>query len=370
MSDSPHDEDQRERLLLAMAEVVAERGYARTSLAAVLRRAQVSRRAFDRLYGSREDCFAALLDLGLQYTVALVTPALRREQRWQDGMRLALASLLVLFDSEPLLARVWLVESLAAGAPALEHRERNLRVLRQLVLERWPASAVAGRSPLAAEGVIGSVLGVIHTRISTRRPDRPGEPLIDLLGPLMALVTGPFLAPDAVAAEVQRGAQLARAIRAGEVRLLPATGTVAWGAAGRAAWPPAGWGSDRARGRGGLDAAQRPPEGLRQDLPPMLQNPNAHRARHCLRYLAAHPGACNREIAAGIGIQHQSQTSKLLADLLHAGLVARRRGGAGRRNAWRLSEHGERVVRALADIVQAPLGRIPTRWVSATHPRR
>jgi hypothetical protein len=67
-----------------------------------------------------------------------------RDGTWQDGVRSALVSLLAFLDCEPLLARVWLIESLAAGAWALERRERDLAALHggpQRVLgapRRWP----------------------------------------------------------------------------------------------------------------------------------------------------------------------------------------------------------------------------------------
>ena len=53
---------QRERLQRAMAEVMAEKGYALTSVADVLRRARVSRETFYELYSSKEDCFMSVFD--------------------------------------------------------------------------------------------------------------------------------------------------------------------------------------------------------------------------------------------------------------------------------------------------------------------
>jgi AcrR family transcriptional regulator len=131
---------QRQRILRAMAEVAAERGYAGASVGLVVARAGVSRRTFYGCFQSREACFLALLDSGLDRAVDLVSRAFGGEESWQDGVRAALASLLVFLDSERLFARVWLVESLAAGAWALERREHNLATLRELVLSRWPGA--------------------------------------------------------------------------------------------------------------------------------------------------------------------------------------------------------------------------------------
>ncbi len=321
----------RERVLWAMVEIVAERGYAGASVELVVARAGVSRRTFYRCFAGREACFAAIVDLGLERTIELVSSAFERERTWQDGVRMALASLLVLFDSEPLLARVWLVESLGAGPWLLKHRERNLRALRSLVVSSWPVAAGWSAPPLAAEGVIGSVLGLIHSHLVMNKPGQ----LIELLGPLMGLVAGPYLSPRGIAREVARGEALAREIQAGRVSV-PGSGSVEEKGLGE----DGGKGEDGGSGENGHSPAT---------LPAALGNANAHRARECLCFLAARPGASNGEVAAGIGIAHGSQVSRLLSGLLEDELVRRRSDGVGKRNAWWLTVRGEEVARVVLD---------------------
>ena len=302
----------RERILDAVAEVVAERGLAGASVALITRRARVSRRSFEGLFASLEDCLAAVFDLGLERTAELMTDAFEKAETWQGGLRTGLASLLALLDAEPSLARVWLVESLAAGGWALEHRERNLQALRDLVLSSWPGSEDWSSPPLAAEGVLASVLGIVHAHIVAGKP----EPLIGLLGPLMGIVAAPYLSPRAVAREIERGDDLARTMQA-EHR-------------DRSPWPSAGR-------QAVCDA----------EVPTMLSSPNAHRARDCLLFVCDHPSSSNREVAVGIGVAHPSQISRLLRYLLEADLAVKRSEGAGKRNAWQLTARGEEVARAL-----------------------
>ena len=303
---------QRERILRAMVEVVAERGYADASVELLVARAGVSRRAFYGCFANREGCFGELLDLVSARALDLVACAFTRDVSWQDGVRSALVSLLAFLDCEPLLARVWLVESLAAGAWALERRERNLAALRALVLARWPTVGAWGSSPLAVEGAIASVLGVIQTHIVTGRPG----PLIELLGPLTGLVVAQYLPPWLVAREVERGEQLARTSPPAQPRAMHASVAI----------------------------------------PGVLSNPNAHRARRCVLFLADRPHASNREIAAAIGVAHESQISKLLGCLLTEGLVAKRSEGVGKRNAWQLTARGEEISRALRAAEDGTLG--------------
>jgi AcrR family transcriptional regulator len=304
----------RDRILQAMVEVVAERGFGGVSVRLVTGRAGVSGRTFYECFDGLEGCFTAVMDQATERAGILIMQAFARERSWRDGMRAALAALLVFFDSEPLLARVWLVEVLAAGSWALEHRERKIALLSSMIVEHWSVPGTERPEALAIAGVMASLLGLIHTHLVTKEPG----PLIELLGPLMGLVTTPYLDARDVAREIESGEQLARAIRAGEHPLAPAPATA------------------QDMGPGVV-------------LPEMLANPTASRARECLRFLAEHPDSSNREIAVGIGVAHQSQVSRLLAYFTQEGLVVKRSEGVGKRNASRLTRHGEEIVRALVE---------------------
>jgi AcrR family transcriptional regulator len=309
---------QRDRILEAMVELAAEHGFAGVSVKLLTGRAGVSTRTFYEEFEDLRQCFLAVLDLALERAGGLIVQAYAREERWQDGVLGALASLLVYFDSEPALTRVWFVQALAAGPWALGRREQIAGMLRSTIVEHWAVRGEQPPDPVAATGVMASVLGLIHTHLVTEQP----EPLIELLGPLMGLVTSLYLDREDVAREVQRGAQLAREIQAGE--------DVRWTLSAQAA---------RADIRQGAD-----PDTA---IPATLANPNARRARECLLFLADHPDSSNREIAAAIGVGDQSQISRLLSYLAAEQLVTKRSEGAGKRNAWRLTPRGEQVARVL-----------------------
>ncbi|HEY7892232.1 MAG TPA: TetR/AcrR family transcriptional regulator, partial [Solirubrobacteraceae bacterium] len=91
------DSTRRERILQAMAEVAAERGFAGVSVSQVTSRARVSSRTFYECFDGLQDCFSAVLELGLERSAAVISQAFAGEDRWQDGVRAALASLLVFY---------------------------------------------------------------------------------------------------------------------------------------------------------------------------------------------------------------------------------------------------------------------------------
>jgi AcrR family transcriptional regulator len=319
-------------MLDAMVFVVAERGFAGTTIGAVCAQARVSRGTFYEEFDGLRECLLAVMDDGYERVRALIVEAFAGEGCWQDGVRAALASLLAAFDAEPLLARVWFIEVLGAGSWALERRERHVRALTLTIVTRWPLPDGADVNPLAAAGVMESVLGIIHTRLLTRGGERSGEgfageepagatpreqpsrceqPLLELLGPLMGLATAPYLDRSAVAEEIERSSRLACAALAGR------------------------------------DMVPFSCEAGCVQIPSFLGDARARRARDCLRHLAEHPGVSNRQIAAAVGIMRDTHISTLLARLHRMGLIVKRARRPGGPNAWSLSPDGRRVLIAL-----------------------
>jgi AcrR family transcriptional regulator len=302
----------RDRILEAMVEMAAERGFEHVTVRLVAERAGVSTRTFYEEFGDLQECFITVLDLGLEHTGVLIAQAFAGEERWQDGVLGALASLLVFLDAEPLLARVWFVESAAAGSWAMQRREEIVEALRSGMVEYWTARGEQAPEPVAAAGVMASVLGLIQTHLVTERP----EPLIELLGPMMGLVTSLYLDTQDRAREVQRGAELVREIRAGRSSIDPP-------------------GVPRAASMGVA-------------VPTALRDPRAHRMRVCLLYVAKHPGASNQEVGEGVGVAHSGHAARLLSRLAALGLLVKRAGGPGRSNEWSATTAGEQVALALA----------------------
>lgn len=292
-----------------MAHVVAERGVAGASVELVIARAQVSRRTFHKHFADLPEAVIAVLEHGYRQAASIAASAFVAEGTWVQSMRSALAATLAFFDSEPALARVCLVEAPAGDRVVREHLEGRVRAYRALVVTLLP-DQVSSASPLAPEGALASVMGVVRARLLA--PE--GGPLIELVGPLMGLLVGPFVSEAEVAQEVAAGDALAQALLAG---------------------------------RSTSEAAAPPGSGTqgRTEVPIPLTHPSAYRLRDCLRYVAAHPGTSNSEVAAGVGIAHRGQTALLLRRLVALGLLAKRAGAPGHANAWWVTESGAAAAR-------------------------
>jgi AcrR family transcriptional regulator len=289
-------------MLAATVEAVEELGYARMTVAHVIGRARVSRKTFYEVFADREDCFLAAFEQALSQARVLASEAYEHESGWRGGIRSALARLLAFMDEEPAVARLCVVEALGAGERVLE---RRLEVLDELaeVIDRGRLATSASREPpeVTAEGVVGAIFAVLHTRVL----EGGKKPLTDLLGPLMSMIALPYLGAKAASRELSRPALIPR--------------------------------SERSRGTA---RSQDPLEGLDMRL--------TYRTVRVLMAIAERPGANNREIAEGSGIVDQGQISKLLNRLARLNLVENLGEGheKGAANAWQLTARGAQVERA------------------------
>jgi AcrR family transcriptional regulator len=302
------EETQRTKILEATAALVVERGAAALTLGDTIARAGVTRRAFHECFADRDAALPAAFDLGVERAARRIVPAYAAQSRWRDAIRAGLAELLRFIDDEPTLGRLCIVHSLSGG-PVLLRRRNEVQSILWEVIDRGRAEGAAGRNeppPVVAEGVVGAVATIIQTRLLAQDAHPPEErPTIELFGSLMSLIALPYLGAGAARRELTRPAPAPRVVR-----------------------------SETA-------GASTPYEDLGVRL--------TYRTGRVLQAIARYPGASNREVAERAGIVDQGQISKLLARLQAGDMIANESEGTSRGapNAWRLTEHGERVERGV-----------------------
>src|ERR1700730_16918725 len=126
-------EIQRGRMLAATVEAVEEVGYARLTVAQVIGRAKVSRKTFYDVFVDREDCFLAALNEAIARIQTLAVEAYEGQSSWREGTRAGLTAILAFMHAEPGLARLCIVEALAAGPRVLARRGELLKQLEHIV---------------------------------------------------------------------------------------------------------------------------------------------------------------------------------------------------------------------------------------------
>ncbi len=176
-------QNQRERIFDALAAVCAARGFAATTVEAVTAQAGVSRRTFYDLFTDKEDCFISAYDVTADRLLGEVSEAYEAgEQEWPQRLAAGLRALIDLFAAEPTIARLMIVEVLAAGRPALQHRDAALARFAAFFEDgRTELPAGMEGQELLAQAVIGGLYEAFYTYILDGQAERLPELMPDLL---------------------------------------------------------------------------------------------------------------------------------------------------------------------------------------------
>jgi AcrR family transcriptional regulator len=198
-------ESQRERLLAAIAQEVAARGYRATTITEVVKLASVSTRDFYEHFESKEECFLAAFEAVRDHLEELIVEATAAEPDWPGRLIAALRTALDFFAVEPDLARLCLVEPVSA-TPKIAIR------FREAVLACVPAMA-AGRGEIPDDDALpesteDSLLGGILSLATRSILAGENERLPTLLPDLVEFALSPYLGAE-------RAAELAAQARAG-----------------------------------------------------------------------------------------------------------------------------------------------------------
>jgi AcrR family transcriptional regulator len=187
-------ESQRERMLVAMAEACATKGYANVAVADVIERARVSRRSFYEQFSNKEDCFLAAYDAGVE---ALLEEIAHAEEAARAGAaggagllaaaRAGTETYLQLLADNPDFARTFLIEVLGAGPDALTRRDAvHGRFADRLAEAHAQIRAAAGGAlPAPAPYVFRAAVGAIHELVTQRLLSDGPQGLPALLEPIL-----------------------------------------------------------------------------------------------------------------------------------------------------------------------------------------
>ena len=130
---------QRERLLRSVIAAVSECGYPAVTIADIVRRARVSRKAFYAHFANKEQCFLTAIGEGGQLMVersVSATRALPAGASDEDMLRAACRGYLRFLADEPAFARVFYIHMPAAGARAVSRLDAGTRRFAELN-RRW-----------------------------------------------------------------------------------------------------------------------------------------------------------------------------------------------------------------------------------------
>ncbi|HVY95754.1 MAG TPA: TetR/AcrR family transcriptional regulator [Solirubrobacterales bacterium] len=189
-------QNQRERIITALVDTVAERGYNATTVANITKAASVSRRTFYEHFADKEACFLAAYEMVSDHIRDSMQVAARAFEDWPQQVRAALATMLRFLAGEPELARVVMIEPVAAGGKiAARHRE-SMQGFVEILKAGRPAHGGERPLPEATEAtLVGGIVSLIVREINAGRTDK----LEQLLPDLVELTLAPYLGAEQAA---------------------------------------------------------------------------------------------------------------------------------------------------------------------------
>jgi AcrR family transcriptional regulator len=182
--------DPAERILRALASVVAEKGYPAMTIGDIAARASISLSTFYANFADKEEAMLAAVDTGSSQMLATTLPAFRRAPDWPHAVRGAFGAMFAFCAAEPEYTTLGAVDVYAAGRRALEQRDEVMKTMEALLVPGFELKPDV--SPIAAEAIGGAIYSMIYDQVKCGGGESMQE-----IAPLAAYVTlAPFIGAE------------------------------------------------------------------------------------------------------------------------------------------------------------------------------
>lgn len=197
-------QNQRERLVSGLIEALYEVGYQKTTVSLIGQRAAVSKSDFYKHFESKDDCFIAAYDVAVErirgHVIAACAEA--EEDEWSERVSKGIEELLRLFEAEPALASIVLVEGLRAGRGVYDRYQAAVESFVGYLHEGAPLSPAGNEVPEATgEAVVGGIASLLGRCVLAGESKRIGELFPEILVFALAAYLGAEEARRIVSAE-------------------------------------------------------------------------------------------------------------------------------------------------------------------------
>jgi AcrR family transcriptional regulator len=192
MSQEPPANDHPSRLLQGLAQAVAAKGYADTTIADIVREAGVSRRTFYEHFDGKPAALIALYESASLRGLRVLQDAIDPARDWQTQVDQALGAYLGSLAQNPVLLRTLFVEILGLGVTGLAARRRVHDFMADFMLE----VINAGQSPARLQRPTAvAVIGGIHELVLQALEQDRAAALPELAGVAGRLLRAAVQAP-------------------------------------------------------------------------------------------------------------------------------------------------------------------------------
>jgi AcrR family transcriptional regulator len=184
---------QRERILDAVAQLSAEKGYASIKIDDIAGRAAVSLQAFYEHFAGKEDAFLVAYEVGHGKGRALVERVHDAAPDWPQAVRAGIVALLDFLASEPAFAQMALVDALIATPRTAERSSKGIVRYAELLAPGFDEAPEASKPPaVTIEAIAG---GIFELCLAYTAQGHVAE-LTELAPWVTYFALAPFVGPD------------------------------------------------------------------------------------------------------------------------------------------------------------------------------
>jgi AcrR family transcriptional regulator len=179
----------RRRMMDAVAELVAEKGYEATKIADIVRRAAVARKTLYDNFDGKEDLFLSAVDLTFTEMRVAVEEACERVEGSspEDSIVAGLEALLEFIADRPAASRMCMLEAISATPSSARLYDTAMRDFVEILRRSVPEDADLPET--IEESLVGGVAWILQLQIRRGEADRAP----DLLSELSQFVLSPYL---------------------------------------------------------------------------------------------------------------------------------------------------------------------------------
>jgi AcrR family transcriptional regulator len=166
---------QRERILDAVTNLTARKGYAALTVEGIAAEASVSLAAFYEHFSGKEDAFLVAYEIGHDKALALVEHAYRAQPDWRLGVRAGISALFRFMAGEPAYAHIAMVDVLAATDRTAERALKGVSSYSRMLLPGLDYSRDGERTPaVTVEAIAGGLFELcLHHALQDRMHELP-----------------------------------------------------------------------------------------------------------------------------------------------------------------------------------------------------
>lgn len=199
-------EVQRERLMAAFTELVAEHGLAAVTITDIVGHAGVSRAAFYDCFEDLGDCAGSAYERFISVLLGRLVQAMDPTAHWLDFVKSAICAYLEALQADVVVARALQIEMDAAGRPARIRRRHALTQIADVIASRHAQLREEDPNvgPLPAEAHLGHVYAVRQFACDALEDD-PDPDLLTLLEPMVRWVAAAVAGAASVEAPTAHG---------------------------------------------------------------------------------------------------------------------------------------------------------------------